>query len=314
MLWAIVGIYLLHVGGSVICRILCDFWRLSKALGRMLLAVARAFLRILPGNDRGNTSPKKTKNLDAEEVGELVKLGCSREAAEKLGAGDMDYLQGLSEKTAMVRLSMMDFTLSDKAAILERSQARSSKAVDWEQSNKSIVDDAIFSNASDRQLMIPSLPGRNGTPQQLDFDTPSGAGQLALSPKERKAVGELLLTLRKDQLSVAPSAGDTKIQPFSTPKTDPSTGGKVGAVKKTRRGELISDEQIVNDTALLNKEELKAANEEGTKWGKLGIDVGLPERQRMALLRGSLDPGEVGVWLTDVNLLLKGFRSADMGS
>ena len=92
-----------------------------------------------------------------------MKLGWSPESAGKLRVVDMDYLQGLSEKEAREQLSMMDFPLLDKIAIVMRSQARSSKAVDWEQSNKSVVDDATFSNVVDRQLMIPNLPVRKGT-------------------------------------------------------------------------------------------------------------------------------------------------------
>ena len=140
--WALCGIYVLQACGQVIWGIFCgffrDFWWVAKGVGRILVAIVRALGNFFPSRDRGETlpchSPESPKTLNAKEIGELVKLGCSPESAGKLRAVDMDYLQGLSEKEAREQLSMMDFPLLDKIAIVKRSQARSSEVVDWKQS------------------------------------------------------------------------------------------------------------------------------------------------------------------------------------
>uniref|UniRef100_A0A7S2DXS6 Uncharacterized protein n=1 Tax=Octactis speculum TaxID=3111310 RepID=A0A7S2DXS6_9STRA len=105
-------------------------------------------------------------------------------------------------------------------------------------------------------------------------------------------------------------SGNTRIQPFSGPPLEAPTGGKVGADRRTKRGEPVSDEQIANVKALWNKEELKAATSEAINMGKLGIEVGLEQRQMMAMIRGVPSTAEGDIWLDDSNDLLKAFKLA----
>jgi hypothetical protein len=62
--------------------------------------------------------------------------------------------------------------MPDKIAIIKVARAHSASAVDWKKTNQDTVDGAAFSKHGDRQDLIARPNVRQGTPKQLNFNTP----------------------------------------------------------------------------------------------------------------------------------------------